>query len=255
MQENVLSIGDKIELFHYNKHLASAHKQSRYVSQLLDLIGDNKASIAMPIAGRKVVVLEIGEVYTLCFYTKRGLYQCRATVTERYRASNMFIATVEFISDLEKKQRRQYYRLQCVIDCKYHIMSEEEVTLRDMLQRDNFEHEETKKEAGERLEEISKHWEEGVITDISGGGLRFNSKLSLINVEKVIVSFSLFMPNGLKVLKLISNVVESKPIPNRATQFEHRVEFNEIGKEERELIVKYVFEEERKQRRKEKGLN
>ncbi|WP_066720302.1 flagellar brake protein [Clostridium sp. Marseille-P299] len=228
MWGNILSIGDKIELFHCSNRLGTVSKPKIYMSQLLDLQDINKASIAMPIQKGRVVLLDVGETYSLCFYTKNGLYQCKAVVTERFRNQNLFIANVEFTSELEKNQRRQYYRLECLIDFKFGAVVEEG--------------------------QDPKTWISGVIIDISGGGIRFYSQKQL-QADMLIVSFSLFTTQGLKNFKIESKIISCLPTSNRNAKYEYRVEFSNIKKEDREIIVRYIFEEERKRRRKERGLN
>lgn len=228
MWGNILSLGDKIELFHCNNRLGAVSKPKIYLSQLLELNGDNKASIAMPIQKGRVVLLNVGETYSLCFYSKLGLYQCKAIVTERFRNQNLFIANVEFTSELEKNQRRQYYRLECLIDFKYGVVLEEG--------------------------QGPKSWVSGVITDISGGGIRFHSQKQL-QAEKLMVSFSLFTTQGLKNFQIEAKIISCLPTSNRNAKYEYRVEFHNIKKDDREIIVRYIFEEERKRRRKERGLN
>lgn len=228
MWGNILTIGDKIELHHCNNRIGAVTKPTIYMSQLLDLQGGNKASIAMPIQKGRVVLLNVGETYSLCFYTKLGLYQCKAIVKERFRNQNLFIANVEFTSELEKNQRRQYYRLECLIDFKYGMVLEEG--------------------------QDPKNWNSGVITDISGGGIRFHSQKQQ-QAELLMTSFSLFTAQGLKNFKIMTKIISCQPTTNRNAKFEYRVEFINIKKEDREIIVRYIFEEERKRRRKERGLN
>jgi c-di-GMP-binding flagellar brake protein YcgR len=38
-------------------------------------------------------------------------------------------------------------------------------------------------------------------------------------------------------------------LPNDSTKYEHRVEFENISKEYREILIKYIFEEERMMRK------
>ena len=45
----------------------------------------------------------------------------------------MIISLVKLNSDLEKIQRRQYYRLECIHDIDYRLISEEEIRLEEKL--------------------------------------------------------------------------------------------------------------------------
>ena len=48
-------------------------------------------------------------------------------------------------------------------------------------------------------------------------------------------------------------VLKSSPIENREDQFENRIQFVNMVNDDREAIIKYIFEEERKQRHRERG--
>ena len=48
-------------------------------------------------------------------------------------------------------------------------------------------------------------------------------------------------------------MLKSEPLANREGSFENRIQFVNMENEDRESIIKYIFEEERKLRRKERG--
>ena len=54
---------------------------------------------------------------------------------------------------------------------------------------------------------------------------------------------------------LYGRMIASEPKKERPDIFEQRIEFEHIGERERELIIRYIFSEERKKISKEKGLD
>ena len=70
----------------------------------------------------------------------------------------------------------------------------------------------------------------------------------------VLLKFELHTALGVKEFQPIARIVHSAQLPNRGKVYEHRLEFAYLLKEDREAIVRYIFDEERKRRRKEKGL-
>ena len=72
----------------------------------------------MPMEQGKVILLPVDGEYNLCFYTQSGLYQCLARVIDRYKSDNIFVLVMELTTDIRKYQRREYYRLNCVLDMK-----------------------------------------------------------------------------------------------------------------------------------------
>jgi c-di-GMP-binding flagellar brake protein YcgR len=56
-----------------------------------------------------------------------------------------------------------------------------------------------------------------------------------------------------KPFDIMAKVIYSKKIENRPGYFENRVKFEYITKTTREEIIKYIFDEERKNRKNSKG--
>ena len=57
---------------------------------------------------------------------------------------------------------------------------------------------------------------------------------------------------GSKEFIIQALILSSNKMINRQGFYEHRVQFRDIPKEEREAIIKFIFEEERRQRKREK---
>ena len=53
---------------------------------------------------------------------------------------------------------------------------------------------------------------------------------------------------------LFGKVIASESLPDRTLKNSHRVEFINMPKEVREKIVRYIFNEERRQRQKDTGM-
>jgi c-di-GMP-binding flagellar brake protein YcgR len=233
-----VSIGDKIELVRFSNNDSQNFQQKIYLSQVLDYIDYDKACISMPIENGRIIPLGIGDKYQLCFYCKLGLYQCKAVVIDRYRVENIFMIVVQMISELEKHQRRQYYRLECVID----------------MSVCNLTQVETEKKKNE-LEILNSRLCPAMMIDISGGGCKFNSDQLMEKGTQVYMKFALTLAKGMVLFELLGKVVFSIENEKRSKTYEHRVEFINMTEEDREQIVRYIFDEERKRRRKEKGLD
>lgn len=252
MLSNLISIGDKIDL---QKKVNDTNQVEikQYVSQLFDY-REHEATIAMPISNEKLILLEVGERYRLCFYTKMGLYQCDAVIIERFYENNISLVTVRFLSDFEKFQRRQYYRLNYVMDVEYRIETEKEKEYINKIEQNEFLTSEEKEAFNNDLIKLQNFWIGGKSNDISGGGIRFHS-ISLGTVgERIRIKLELLNKTyrrELIVVGIIKSVIKSL---NKSDYFEYRVEFIEINYEEREAIIQFIFQEERRIRWKEKGF-
>jgi c-di-GMP-binding flagellar brake protein YcgR len=252
MISSIVSVGDKLELKRI-RTIDNDKEDKIYKSKLLDFISDDKASIAMPIEKGRVIPLEVGDKYSIRFFTNKGLFQCKAVITERYRNDNIYVLIVQFLSDLEKYQRRQYYRLECILDVTYHIITDVELSLMNKIQADEFQNEEEKQKYINTLEEFQSNWLTANVLDLSGGGARFTSNSNHESGLLIQISMRLGIDKWAKNYLLNAVIISSNKMTNRQGYYEHRVQFKDIKKDEREAIIKFIFEEERRQRKKEKG--
>lgn len=252
MLSDVITVGDKIDIkqLDHNGELVKASKT--YVSQLLDIADEKTISIAMPHGNGLIYILEQGMSYRLCFYTAKGLYQCNCTMSTVYRENNAVIASVKLITALEKIQRRQYYRLECIHEIEYRAITPEELQLENKLAGNKFINSDERADVRRRLSQLDRAWLKASITDLSGGGARFNSEEPLKPGDRIRIRMDFIMGNELKKLIVGAEIITSGRMENRNDKYEHRAEFYDIGKVDREDLIKYIFEQERRRRRNDK---
>lgn len=240
MVEKIITEGSKIEL----QRLSSITKSQKddtveiktYYSLVSEVIDEDRMKITMPLEKGRVVPLPVNGRYNACFYTPNGLYQGRIIVVDRFKEANIYMLVVELTSDLVKFQRRQYYRLGCTMDIKYKVITEQD----------------EKEFVGENQnKEDQEQYIEGTALDISGGGMRFvsNNKIEIGNYIFVIVEIQ--YENDIKKYGMNAVVISSEALANREGKFEHRIEYKNMDGKVREALIKYIFDEERRQRRKE----
>lgn len=255
MLKDIISIGDKLEL----KRIRMTTKEEDldqldriYKSQILDFNGEDTAVISMPIEKGRVIPLFVGDKYSIRFYTKKGLFQCKAIITERSNVNNIYTLTVQFTSEMEKYQRRQFYRLECVLDTNYSILSEPELNILQKLHKGAYKDDKEKLELQNTFDSIEKKWLKGSVVDISGGGARFISEYCHEHGNMIQMKID-FNSYGLRNTLIKAMIITSENLVNRLGFYEHRIQFRDIQKDEREAIIKFIFEEERRRRKKEKG--
>ena len=230
-------IGDRIELIHIKSAIGRKVSDKKYGSQVLDFDGDRTAKIAMPISEGKVIPLEIDDDYNLCFFTNSGLYQCTAQIKKRYTENRMYVMDVIFLTPLKKFQRRKFYRLDCLFPIRYRIVPKEQFEKKNEAEQDN--------EKDEIL------WKEGTISDLSGGGIRFHGNVECKKEDLVEIVLPLSLQSGIVPLSLYMKVVSCVHFEGSRVAYETRGEFLNINEKERETVIKYVFEEQRRRMRKE----
>ena len=208
-----------------------------YESKVVDVIGDDKLEILMPIEQTKLVLLPVNGEYNLHFFTSRGLFQCDAKVENRYKDGNLYLLEMKLTSSLQKYQRREFYRFPCVMDMEVRDLTADEKRRLD--------------QEGEFIAEDDVTGNKAVILDISGGGLRFTSTTPFEPKTTVVCNYVLRREGGNRRLCVAGKLLSCKRLPNNPGQYEQRVMFTHISPREREDIIRYIFEEERKKRQKE----
>ncbi len=215
MFSKFISIGDKIELqavsHEFDEKPGAPVKV--YHSEVNEIQSEDTIEIKMPMEKTKLILLPIDSEYDMIFYGSSGLFQCLGRVIDRYKSNNAYLLLVEMTSNLRKYQRREFYRLPYTL-------------------------------AGDLP------LKESVIVDISGGGLRFVSTHRFEQGSLLYCSYHLMNGGEHKKYEVISKVISCIELDNRPGTYEHRVQYYDIDPVEREEIIKYIFEEERKSRQK-----
>ncbi len=247
MIQDILQIGNKIDicaLEKENRKKNDGKKTPILVSQLEGVDDDGELVIRMPMYKGKLVLLSLGSRYELMFYARRGLYRAVCQVTDRYKEDNLFMVKVVLKSNLAKYQRREYFRLECIIG-----MEAYELTRDDAMML-----------AGQRLEqrvkdpEIAQTETKAVIVDISGGGIRFISEHRHEEGDCLAVHMTLSNANVEKDIWVVVSIISCRKAAQNMERYETRAEYVHLGSKLRETIIKYIFDEDRKIRKKDMGV-
>ncbi len=237
MLSRIIKPGDRIELRPVEKkgnRMEDTHAVTKtYLSQVQSIISGERLEIVMPMEGTKIVLLPVDAVFDMYLTTHSGLYQCFVRIIDRYKSNNVYILAVELTSNLRKYQRREYYRFSCALEMKSRELSEDEIRVVDT--------------ADEYLMP-GLPLKQSVIVDISGGGLRFLSNHQYVPGSLIYINYSLVIKEKVKNYNVVGKVLAIKPSENRKGVFEHRVQYVNMGTDDREEIIKYIFEEERRHR-------
>lgn len=251
MANNVIQTGNKIELRVVSKRrTGNSTEPEVYLSQFLKWSSHNVAVILLPFHQGRLIPLPENVTYELRFFTKGGLYCCKATISKRRKTANdISVVEMKLISTLEKFQRRQFFRMGCLLSMKYSVLTEEQREFyRDrkqyILERETLTLE-------EKLTHQNIKFLKGTVLDISGGGIRFNSREAQ-NVGDILLLCIEFPEELLdKIPFLVGRVVVSEQVLGTVPDtFDNRVEFVDLSNEDQERIVTYIFKEEREKRKK-----
>ncbi len=221
------------------RSIDDAERKKVYQSTVYDVLSEDRLEIFMPMEKTKLVLLPVDVEYDLYFYTAYGLYQCFARVIDRYKSDNKFILVFELTSNLRKFQRREYYRLSCALEMDCRLLEKEEIEAVD--KRDKF------LVPGLPLKR-------SIIVDISGGGIRFVGDYSYEIGSLICCRYHLVIDGKDKEYMLVARIISVKEIEKKQGLYEHRAQYINIDTVEREEIIRFIFEEDRKIRKREKGF-
>lgn len=209
-----------------------------YTSKVYDVISDDRLEITMPMEQTKLILLPVDGEYDMVLYAQQP-YQCFVRIIDRYKSNNVYILVVELTSNLRKYQRRNYYRFSCALEMQSRALMEEEI---------------------KAVEQNSSYFltpglplKHSIIVDISGGGLRFVSGQRYEPGSLIYCNYHLVSGDKTKECEVVGKILSAKEVENKSGNYEHRVQYVNLDVDDREQIIKYIFEEERKNRHRERG--
>lgn len=232
--------GDKLEMRSVDEVTLPDGTQGirTYQSEVFDIGQDGKVLLSMPMEKTKLVLLPVDGEYNVCFFSKGGMVQANIRILDRQKLQNNYVLVTEVISDLRKYQRREYYRFNCVLEAGVRPISKDEA---EAISK-GLEH---------LVSEVNM--ETGIVVDISGGGLRFVSKQEFQTGDLVYIRYRLTIEDRKRTFRMATRVVSAKEMQRKNGEYETRVKFLAIDATTREEIIKYIFDEERKNRKNGKG--
>lgn len=229
----------EMQLVERVKYVDEAEKKKIYQTSVYDVLSDDRLEIYMPLEKSKLILLPVDSEYELYFYTTGGLYQCFARVLDRYKTDKKYILLMELTSNLRKFQRREYYRLSCALEMSARPLEKEEI---------------------KAIEQNEKYLVPGlpltrsIIVDISGGGIRFVGDYAYEPENLICCKYHLLVDGRDKEYTLIAKIISVRELEGKSGLYEHRAQYININTMDREEIIRFIFEEERKSRKREKGL-
>lgn len=243
---DVIHLGDKIDIQIIQQLDIEENEEAyakTYQSSVSDFLSDTEFEISMPTQGGRMILFQVGAECSFVFFTKSGMYNCIGTVKERYRKGNLYLLSVLAQSEPVKFQRREFFRIDYITKIEYYEIEEETAGLSSVT---------------EVLSEVTGEFDagaakEGMLQDISGGGARFTAREPLKVDQYILLNIHLKGDRIDEKLCLVSQVVTVEQHPRVPDLFINRVQFLFKDLRDREKIVRFVFEEERRIRRKEVG--
>lgn len=233
--------GDKIDI------LASglSDNSTSYKSSFSDDLTDGRWEITMPVDNGRVVLFQLGMQFDFIVYTQnKTMLKSAAIVRQRYRKGNMYFLAIELTNNLEKIQRRQFFRLPCTIDMSfYEVRYDDKAVSESEFCKSMYKN--------HAINSKNMQTVKSVILDISGGGIRFSLRTPLEEGAYFMAQFSLALEESTQQFNIVCKVISCTPALDHTDRYFARSKFIFDRMTEREKVVRFVFEEERRIRRRE----
>ncbi len=241
MKLNDLTPGRPVEISVY-KNNTEKSEDNIFISSLFDITNSGDVVIHMPSRQGKYVALPLNIQYAVVIYTNVGIYQFVGTITRQGKLEKFPVYVIRPDTQLKKIQRREFYRFPCSIPTNVVSVPGEFVELPNMDLID------------EKVNSLSNEIKRniGTIVNISGGGAKIHATHNLCLDEFMSLSFVLETPKTTFRFNLLARSVNSEYNKNLGI-YENRVEFIFKDSEDREVIIKYIFDEDRRLRKKNQG--
>lgn len=205
-----IKVGKQIQILKTNK------KGAYLVSQILDIINDEEIVISGPIKKNNLIFVHKGELIKLHFTVEnRGVYYFTAKVLSK-EYSPIYTLTIERISEINKIQNREYFRLLSGLPV-------------------DKEHQVFKNGAMDSYKEKCK------AKDISGGGMKIycNFEHKLNDLIYCIIEIEDLMIKTKAIVKRVERI--------DTFDYEYSIGVFFLGMKEsnRDEIIRYIFERQR----------
>ncbi|MBQ7470594.1 MAG: flagellar brake domain-containing protein [Pseudobutyrivibrio sp.] len=218
-------------------------EKNNYISSVFGVTKNEEILFHIPTRGGHTVTVPMNINFDVVFNTRAGMFQLSGEITKRGKLENFPIYVFEPSTKLQKVQRRDYYRFNCLLPIKVLPIPEDVALLPSMtLVEDDLE-----KYGNTYGDPV-----EGNVVDISGGGARFKARREVQTERYMYCSFVLSTPTLNKIINVICRKVKVE-YDQENNVYIHRIEFLFKEPDDREIIIKYIFDEERRLRKKEQG--
>jgi c-di-GMP-binding flagellar brake protein YcgR len=221
-------LGTKLELELVNS-LGQKIGQT-YISQLIDIFDEKSIAISAPIHESRLMLINNGTKIRIIFlHHKLGLVCFCGTVTNKEKTENLVLFNIKIDTELEKIQRRNYFRLDSLLNAEYFVISTEAVE--DGSQTDLS------------AAPLDKEYKKAIAKNLSGSGA------CIVVGEDIpkgaLIEAKIYFTKDSSI-KAKFKVIRNKPIEaNREKKYELGLHTAQISVKDQDAVIKYIFDQQR----------
>lgn len=227
MKLSELETGSKLELELFDNNGARIRKT--LVSEYEWMLDEGRITIAAPISRGRIIPLPLGSLMNVYFIRQEGsnaeLYKFRARVKDRYEEDKLKLLLVEKLGGITRIQRRNYYRLDTLIEVRYRPVGH----------------------AG-GVNPYPGAFKKSLAVNLSGGGicLLLNDRFETGDLLECEMTF-----DQVRNIEFYGRVVRFDESEGEGKySYKAGIAYIEIDESSREEVVRYIFQEQRKLLRK-----
>ncbi len=245
MEFTELLPGTKVDVSYISERDGGAegNLDDKYFLTSIYDVNDDGLVIYAPTSGGRHMFAPVDTGLEFTFHMSRWIFHAEGHVTKAERTKGVSLMHVCLDTPLYRIQRREYYRLECTIPMFYRIVDQDVIDAK----------------TDEDAQAILKAQTEmpvrgaGTILDISGGGVRVVSANSLEDVKYLLLTFRVIYKDETTDIAVFAELLRSSYLSDEK-KYIHHMQFCYKDERLKEKIIGYVFEEERRIRKKQAGL-
>jgi c-di-GMP-binding flagellar brake protein YcgR len=188
-----------------------------HLSMVETVVNDKKVMIHAPAFRGEPIRLPKNENYVLRFLTENAVFRFDALLQEYVNVDGFEVILFQISGEGDKIQRRGLFRFTCAIPVTFTVVSE------------NGDQSET---------------QEGMIRDLSGGGMKMLSRLNM--QEKSLIRVMLQLEDD--YIMAFGEVLAKSDVPDSIYEFQYGVKFAVMPEADQEKIIRFLYNEQRKLR-------
>lgn len=220
MQLKDIKIGANLEISIFREGEKS---EKSYPVKVQNIFENNKFQIDVPFSGGQMILFQVNAIIEVIMTSQEGVFSFKAKVIERTRKKNIPVMLIKPETELEKKQRRAYFRIACNCNVRY------------------------RKYKLPALGENDEQFKTVTAVDISGGGICFQTEEKLDTGE--FYECVIMLDEDIEIHTIC------KPVCIKKEEYTDKfwktgMKYERITEQAREKIINFIFQEQLRLRRK-----
>lgn len=228
MNINDIKVGTRLEIELLNN--TDEKVGQTYISQIVDIIDDSTLLVAAPIHESRLSLIPTGTKIRLVFSHERyGLLSFDGIIDKKDKIAYMVTFQVTAVSGIVQIQRRQFFRLDCILNSKYAVLPETRKTSGD-------------NNTGETNDVLE--YREAITKNISGSGASIiaGEDIPSGTVIKLVISIKKDVTITAVCLVVRNSLIQISGV----AKYNLGLYFKDIPLQDQQILIKYIYDQQRK---------